>query len=54
MGVLRKKIGSPKSNGKFVIFAQKIAIGENLDIGLKVREASHIFETIRKVLSENL
>ena len=49
MGVLRTKIGCPKSKGKLISFAQKITQGGNLDNSFKVREVNAISETIGDV-----
>ena len=45
MGVLRKKNWNPKMKGKFVIFRQKLALRENLDISFKSKGISVISET---------
>ena len=50
MFVLRKKIEIPKSKGKSVIFAQKLAPGEILILVSKVREVSTISETTGEVV----
>ena len=45
-----RKINSPKSEDKIVIFAQKLALQEILTIFLKVREIGIISETRREMI----
>ena len=43
-GLREKKLGNTKSNGKFVIFAQKWVIGRILILILKIKKISDIFK----------
>ena len=44
-GCIEKKNWNPKMKGKFVIFRQKLALRENLDISFKSKGISVISET---------